>query len=548
MSNTAANAFGLAARVSKHANAWLRGSSVTKAAFVVVPILALVGGMLIGLPGTKQVAAQVMPTFAPLTPQGIVDANQTTLPLDVPFAVQFTKPMNAGTVAAALKITPAADVRQEWDATNQVLSITPVPYWAPHTNYTVEIGAGATDQEGLGLTQPVNASFTSGAQTSAAITATKMVGDRAAPSTAFQITFTRPVKLSTVLMRLGISPQTDVTITGDDPTDLASQVFTMTPKKALLTGTQYQVIFADGGTDSAGAALQPVTSLSVTTLEAPAVVQFTPADGSVVRDTNAPISIQFSVPMDPKSAAAALTVTSNGRTLAGTKAWTTDGLTLIFTPRYSYYVGSRISARMDKSARSLGGLTMKAVDGVTFTVLAPTSRVYAKGSGGTRIPISGGAASATRPYHTYELYYMALMNCTRTGGWVTSSGTCSTQTHHTLPARGALAFSDPISDKVARPYAAALAQLGVLVHNLYGTTTHSRMAAQGFPGGSWGENIASPGNPYQGGMISVEIFFQNEYWCRCAHYGNIMNSYFHRAGVGVWVAGGRTRVVIDFYG
>ena len=547
MSNMAATASGLTARVFKHASALLLSSSMTRAAFVVVPVVVLVGGMLIGLPATKPVAAQVPPTFAPLTPQGIVDSSQTTLPLDVPFAIQFTKPMNASTVAAALKITPNTGVRFEWDATNQVLSLAPVPYWNPHTDYTVDVGAGATDQEGLGLTQPVHASFKSGAQTSAVITATKMVGDRASPSTTFQITFTRPVKLSTVLMRLGISPQTDVTITGDDPTDVASQVFTMTPKKALLTGTPYQIIFANGGADSAGAALQPVAPISVTTLQAPAIVQFTPADGTVVRDTNAPISIQFSVPMDQKSASAALTVSSNGRTLAGTKAWTSDGLTLIFTPRYSYYVGSRISARVEKTARSLGGLTMTAVKGITFTVLVPTSRVYAKG-GGTKIPISGGAASATRPYHTYELYYMALMNCTRTGGWVTSSGTCSTQTHHTLPARAALAFSDPIADKVARPYAAALAQLGALTHNLYGTTTHSRMAAQGFPGGSWGENIASPGNPYEGGMISVEIFFQNEYWCRCAHYLNIMNSYFHRAGVGIWVSGGRTRVVIDFYG
>jgi uncharacterized protein YkwD len=48
-------------------------------------------------------------------------------------------------------------------------------------------------------------------------------------------------------------------------------------------------------------------------------------------------------------------------------------------------------------------------------------------------------------------------------------------------------------------------------------------------------------------MVAVEIFFQNESWCRCAHYKNIMDSYFHRAGVGVWVSGGHTRVVIDFY-
>jgi uncharacterized protein YkwD len=54
-------------------------------------------------------------------------------------------------------------------------------------------------------------------------------------------------------------------------------------------------------------------------------------------------------------------------------------------------------------------------------------------------------------------------------------------------------------------------------------------------------------------MISIELFFQNEYKCksgRCefGHYRNVMNGAFHRAGIGVWVSNGHTRVVIDFYG
>jgi hypothetical protein len=372
-----------------------------------------------------------------------------------------------------------------------------------------------------------------------------MVADRASPSTAFQLTFTRPVKLATVLLRFGISPQTAITISGDDPTDVASQVFTMTPKSALMTNTEYQLVFADSGTDSSGATLQPVAPLKVTTLEAPAVVKITPQDGTIVRDPNQPISVQFSVPMDQKSAAAALTVKANGLAVNGTKAWSDDGLTVVFTPRYSFRPGSRIAVTVDKSARSTGGLAMPDTVSSAFTVLAPGQRTYA--SGGTRIPWTGGIASSTRPWHDSEVYYLSLMNCTRTGGWVLSGGTCSTQTHHTLPAQGPLAFSEGIADNVARPYAKALADTGTLTHNLYGTTTHGRMAAGGFPGGSWGENIASPGNPSAGGMVAVEIFFQNESWCRCAHYKNIMDSYFHRAGVGVWVSGGHTRVVIDFY-
>jgi len=49
-------------------------------------------------------------------------------------------------------------------------------------------------------------------------------------------------------------------------------------------------------------------------------------------------------------------------------------------------------------------------------------------------------------------------------------------------------------------------------------------------------------------MISTAVFFQSEASYKGGHYRNIMNSYFHRAGVGVWVANGCTRVVIDFYG
>jgi hypothetical protein len=545
LSNTAATSPGLPASDSTGAIRRPRGASLVKAALFIGPVAVLVAGLLLGLPA-KPVSAQPLPTFAPLAPEGVAHRGESSLPLDVPFTVQFTKPMNESTVAAAFSITPAIDVRFEWDATGQVLSLAPDPYWQPHTDYTVDIFGSATDQEGLGLTTPVHASFQSGEPTAGQITVTRMVGDRASPSTAIQITFTRPVKLATVMMRLGISPQTPTSITGDDPTDLASQVFTMTPKQALLTNTTYQITFGNDATDSAGATLQPIAPVTVTTLEAPAVLKITPQDGSVVYDTHQPISVQFSVPMDQKSAAAALSVTVGGRAVAGSTAWTDDGLTLVFTSRYAFYLGSRVSVTVNKSARSAGGLTMPAGASAGFTVIAAATGKG--GGGGRKIPWLGGVASATRPYHDSELYYLSLMNCTRTGGWVTSGGLCSTVTHHTLPARPALANSDGIADGAARPYAKALADAGVLTHTYGGTTVHARLAAVGFPGPSWGENIASPSNSGAGGMVSVETYFQAESWCRCGHYANIMNSYFHRAGVGVWVTSGRVRVVADFYG
>lgn len=542
MRKIAASALALPASGLARAVEHVRARAAVQLVLIAGSITLVVTGLLVGLP-VKNVAGQPLPTFAPLAPQAVASRAPGDLPLDAPLQVQFTKPMNEGTVEAALTITPTVGVGYQWDATAQLLSIKPLAHWEPDAQYTIAISPAATDQEGLGLAAPLSTTFGAGPPTAGEITATKMVGDRTAPSTAIQITFTRPVKLATVLLRIGISPSVDYSISGDDPTDAASQVFTLTPKKPLQTDSTYIVSMVDGGTDSAGAALQRMTTLMIHTLAAP-VAQFSPQSGAVVKDTRVPISITFSVPMDEKATAAALSVTMNGRAVSGSTYWTQNDTVLVFTPRYSYYVGSSITARVSASARSAAGITMAAAASSTFSISRPTVRtiVYTRKIGWT-----GGISTANAPWHASELYYLSLMNCTRTGGWVTSSGDCSSATHNTLPARGALAYDDGISSKVARPYAKALADTGLLTHYLDGTTPHGRLCSAGYCSGSWGENLASPGNAGQGGMISIEIYFQNESWCRCAHYYNIMDPYFHRAGVGVW-ASRSIRVVIDFYG
>jgi hypothetical protein len=546
--NLAAAVLAIARRGSAFANASLDRSAVVKLTMLGAAVSMVVALLLVGLPA-KPVAAQPLPTFSPVAPRADAQNKDTSLPLDVPFQVQFTKPMNESTVQSALTITPNIDLAYQWDATGQVLSLMPNPHWQPSTDYTVDISGNATDHEGLGLTEPIVASFTSGTLTSGQITATKTVGGLASPTTTFQVVFTRPVKLATVLARLSINPPVDASIIGDDPTDEASQVFTLTPKKPLETNTDYAVRLLDGGVDSAGANLQPVVQLAIKTLIAPSVVTITPQDGVYVYDTNQPISVQFSVAMDEKSGATALSVKANGRAVAGSTSWTENDTVLVFTPRHSFYIGSKISVRVAGSARSTGGLTMKAAASSAFTVSTPRSRRLANAPSKpiktTKIDWTNGIASKTSPWHSAEVYYMSLMNCTRTGFWVTSAGQCSSQSHHTLPAQRALPLNSGISNRVSRPFAAVLAQRGVLSHNLDGTTPRSRMAAGGYSG-CGGENISSPGNPRAGGMIEVELFFQSEYWNRGGHYRNIMNPHYRSAGVGVWVANGRTRVVIDF--
>ncbi len=545
MRTKAASALSLTAGTLPRAARWLLDRSRLQALLVTTAVALLVSGLLVGLPA-KQVAGQQLPTFAPLAPQGNAHQTQTDLALDVPFQVRFTKPMNESTVEASVQITPAVGVKFLWDATAQTLSIRPDPHWQPHTEYTIVIPTTATDLEGLALAAPIAAQFTSGDQTGGTITATRMVGDQVSPSTAFQVTFTRPVKMSTVATRLGISPLVEFNLVGDDPTDVASQVFTLTPKTALKTGTIFVVGMTEGGTDSSGSLLNPIPQLRVETLETPSVQTFTPADGTKTGDNNQPISMRFTVPMDHASTQAAFSISANSRGVAGSFTWSDSDTVMTFIPARAFFIGAVITVKIAASARSTGGLKMVAAIGATFSIAAPRSRGISYSTKG--ITYTGGQTAADAKWGGAEKYTMDLMNCTRTGGWVTSGGQCSSQSRHTLPAQGALAQDAGIASHVARPFAIALATNCALLHTFGGTTTHSRMVAGGYPGASWGENISSPGNASQSGMISTAVFFQSEASYKGGHYRNIMNSYFHRAGVGVWVANGCTRVVIDFYG
>jgi hypothetical protein len=508
-----------------------------------VAVALVVGSLVVGLP-TKEIDARAPTPYNPASPSVVNTYAAGKLSVDAPFVLRFTKPMNQGSVADTLTIKPQTSVRLVWDSTGESLSITPATYWAPFTSYSVGVAGSAMDQSGMQLGSPLAATFATGALTSGKIAATVMAGTNVAPSSAFTITFSRPVKLATVQARLSITPTVTGTMTGDDSTDVSSQVFTFVPDDILTGGTTFNVSFdATNATDAAGVALLPVDPITVTTPEAPEVTKFRPADGHTTADPNQVVSIRFTVPMAHASTAAALSIVINGKRVRGSISWAENNTVLVFDPTSKLPVGSTVYVRISSTARSIAGQRLSKAASASFKVVKATVR---------RLVFSGGHYLASSPWHASELYMLQLINCTRTGGWVTSGGSCSSATHHVMPAQDALYYDAGISTKVSRPYSKALADRGALTHYLYGTP-HSRLAAAGYGGGSWGENITSPSSSSAGGMISSEIFFQNEYRCksgRCefGHYYNVMNPYFHRAGIGVWVSHGHCRVTIDFYG
>ncbi len=135
---------------------WSRLFGVLMVGVAVATVASL---LLVALPTKQVVAGEQLPTFAPLAPQADAHRSESGLALDVPFQVQFTKPMNEPSVEAALTIQPATEHKLQWDATSQVLSIVPGSHWEPYTNYTIDITNKATDQEGLSLATEIHTSF-----------------------------------------------------------------------------------------------------------------------------------------------------------------------------------------------------------------------------------------------------------------------------------------------------------------------------------------------------------------------------------------------------
>ena len=135
------------------------------------------------------------------------------------------------------------------------------------------------------------------------------------------------------------------------------------------------------------------------------------------------------------------------------------------------------------------------------------------------------------------------MNCTRTGGWVQSDGDCSSPGGRNVRA---LILDSGITSRVARPYARMLAQTNQCSHFIGGDPS-DRLRSAGYTNYTWAENFGCrSGNPY-GAVLGSHLFFQSEKPYNGGHYRNLMNADFDRVGIGVWVAGGRVRLVIDFY-
>ena len=197
------------------------------------------------------------------------------------------------------------------------------------------------------------------------------------------------------------------------------------------------------------------------------------------------------------------------------------------------------------------------VAGIVLAAVVVGSLAAAPTAGASSAPVGGGAPSAAlttttidKPWYSTERFYLGLVNCTRTGGWVLSDGTCRGYGSGAYSAYVApIAYSYGISDKVSRPYATLIALRGLCTHSANGDPGY-RLRRAGFTRYTWGENIGCR-DGYSSAKASVlasHLAFQKEKSTNGGHWKNIKNAKYRWIGIGIWRSGSRTRLVVDFYG
>jgi uncharacterized protein YkwD len=499
---------------------------------------------------SRPVATNANQPAPPITalPASAFRAIGTATDLHAPVAITFSEAMDPRSVAASITVTPATDIQLGWDATRTILTVRPTTIWAAGTYHTITIAPGTLAAGGRPTSTSVHAAFVTRPATNGRISATRTVGAAVSIGSSFRLSFDHPMTLDAVSAALRIRPLVAGTLVADAgrPGAVATvgTEYTFTPATALSGATTYHVTLDPSLVDADGATIGPVEAASFGTSAAPRIIRFRPSNGTTKVERRVALSVRFSDPMNHAPTKAAFTVTANGKPVHGTYRFAESSTVLVFQPVSALPAGAKIVISVAGTATSANGVALARASSATImTVAKPKAAPRASGGGSTGGDSTGGGAVGGGSWGAVETYYLRLMNCTRTGGWVTSSGTCSSPGGRNV---APLRLDAGISTHVSRPYAKKLAISGQCDHFI-GGTPGDRLRAAGYTSYRWAENLGCrSGNPYSA-VLGSHLYFQSEKPYNGGHYVNLMNSAYDRVGIGVWVSGGRVRLVVDFY-
>jgi uncharacterized protein YkwD len=509
------------------------------------------GGVAVGLGGMVAFGAIAFarPTLTtaspvadivPLTQASFRMAVGTNMDLLSPATIMFTTPMERDSVEAAVSVDPPVPVKLDWNADATSVAIVPTEHWAPGTYYTITVGPGALATSGRPTTRPTRAAFLTRDAATALLGATGKVEKRVTTDSAFTVSFDQAVDLSSVGHAIRLDPPAAGSLTRTTSAD-GTSTYTFIPSEPLAPDTRYRLV-VDGARDAAGLLIDPV-ALAMRTIAAPTVVRFRPRDDTTDVERAATISVRFTASMDRVATRKALSVTAGGKPVAGVVRWAENDAVLIFDPSSNLPYGATVAMTVAGSARGANGMPLGVATTGTFKVVGKPTVKRATTTATRPIARTGGGSVGSGTWGSVERYYLRLMNCTRTGGWVTSGGACSSPGGRAV---AALRLDAGISSRVSRPYARKLAVNNMCTH-FSGGNPGDRLRRAGYSSYRWAENLGCrSGNAYSA-VLGSHRFFQSEKPYSGGHYVNLMNRAYDRVGIGVWVSGGRVRLVIDFY-
>ena len=263
------------------------------------------------------------------------------------------------------------------------------------------------------------------------------------------------------------------------------------------------------------------------------------------------LSVRFTTAMDRASTAKAFKVAAGGKAVAGKVTWAEGDRVLIFKPAalLPYFKPVSMTVASDRQDRrwdaDRGGGARPVPDRREAGRARDRTRGQRRRWRVERAAVAAAAAarSVAAAGVRSRCYYLGLMNCTRTGGWVTSTGACSSPGGRSV---APLSLSSGISTNVSRPYAKKLATTNQCTH-FSGGNPGDRLRAAGYSSYRWAENLGCRSGAPRSAVLGSHLFFQSEKSYNGGHYVNMMNAMYDRVGIGVWVSGGRVRLVIDFY-
>lgn len=519
-----------------------------------IGLVAIAGILILGLAVPGATTARLPVSVVPAAEAALRGSIQTHQPLRAPIVLAFSEPMDAATLGKAITVSPQAPLDLSWDAAGKVLSISTITGWRPGTYYTITVGTGALDRSGRNLAAPARASFTTRTAIGGRIDASEPSVKGTLPtSSAFTVAYTGPVNVAEAEGALRIVPAVQGAFHAGS-TGMGGTLLTFVPAGPLAANTDYSISIDGVVHDPDGAETATPSALVVHTVTSASVVRFRPLDrmSGVLR--TAALSVRFTAAMDRASTAAAFSAQVGAAKLKGRITWAEGDTVLVFEPASALAYGAKVVMQVAGSARDVLGTPIGAARSATFAsekkpapARVATRQTVSRSSGAagstTAHIATGGSVVGSASWHAVELYYLKLMNCTRGGGWVTSTGDCSSPGGSGI---APLILSPGISDRVSRPYAKLLTANGICSH-FVGGTPGDRLRAEGYAG-DYRENLGClGGNPYAS-ALSTHLFFQSEKPCGgYCHYANIMSASMKYVGIGLWIADGRLRLVIDFW-